>query len=467
MKRLWPISMVSLNVWRAGLGSRDMMIRFLSQLRATTPLRLAVGFFFAGLAWRILFCLVLVPAWEASSRMAPSADAYDVLARSLLERHEFGYAPFGASPTTVRGPAFPVWLAAGMVVLGHGGRLLGLWGGLPGLAVGALIAWLAARSFGLLAGVVAGAVALLHPLPSLNACRILSDDFYAALGCVSLVAWYLALRSGLRTRRGYRWALVAAILLGVHMLSRSTGLLTLFAVLVHGASLRWRPFRKYALLVTVALLLPLLWSVRASRLEGRPVFVHSLLAYNFWVGEAFEVYGAGPPPAGNWGEILDYARARAGPAAPDPSGFWYGALDPHDLARFDSELGRAAIRHVAQDPLGYLGRVMRGLGRFWFQAQTARRSLQYLAAVLTMLFLACVGGYGVLRPGATDATLGKLFLLTIMLHNVAYAAVFPMARFSVQVYPEVAYLAGAGVAQLHELRASRRIFAGSRPGPAS
>ena len=43
-----------------------------------------------------------------------------------------------------------------------------------------------------------------------------------------------------------------------------------------------------------------------------------------------------------------------------------------------------------------------------------------------------------------------------MLHNVAYAALLPMARMSVQVYPALAYLAGAGTLWLAErLRRTR------------
>ena len=187
---------------------------------------------------------------------------------------------------------------------------------------------------------------------------------------------------------------------------------------------------------------PLLWSVRSSRLEGRPVFVHSLIAYNFWVGEGFDRYGTGEPPGGNWTKIRDLVLSEGGVSDEHPERFWYGTLEPREAAELESKLAGAAMTRVTSDPLGYVWRSIKGLGRYWFQAQTATRSLQYLALALPVLLLALLG----VRPVLEGDTLGRLLLAMLVLHNVAYAAVLPMARMSVQVYPCLAYLAGAGAA---------------------
>jgi hypothetical protein len=195
-----------------------------------------------------------------------------------------------------------------------------------------------------------------------------------------------------------------------------------------------------ALLVVLALLPALFWSIRSSRLEGRPVFVHSLAAYNFWIGEGFDQFGSGSPPSGNYPEIIDYALAQAAPEFRNER-FWYASLEPRQAARLDTELGQAARRRVFDEPAGYLARVLRGIPAYWVRAQTKARSVQYAIAVVPILLLAALG----LRRGLADP-LGLLLLFVLVAHNLVYAAVLPMARMSVQVYPALAVLAGIGAA---------------------
>lgn len=405
--------------------------------------RLVLGILAVGLFWRLVLCVFVVPLWEARANVAPTPDAYPTLARTLLDDGTLGYAPFGASPTTVRGPGFPIWLAVGILVGGDDPRWLGLWGGLPGIAVAAWLTWLVARRFGAAPGIVAGAVAALHPLPSLISARVMGDDFYAALGFAGLAVWCIALRSP-GDKAGAWWAVAAGMLLAMQMLTRASGLLTLVAALIVGLVPRKRRAGLSLLLVAVALLPPLLWSVRTSRLEARPVFVHSLGAYNFWIGEGFDRYGAGEGPAGNWGEILPFVLAQAEIDGAEAQGFWYVELDPREAAALDSKLGRAAVERITRDPVGYVARWVKGLARYWYQAQTGRRSLQYLLVAVPVLLLAFAGIRRLRAAGGARDPLGSLLLLAVVLHNVAYAALLPTARMSVQVYPAIAYLAGAG-----------------------
>lgn len=400
----------------------------------------------AAALWRLLLCWLVVPWWETSSNIAPTPDAYPTLARSLLHQHVLSYLPLDGQPTTARGPGFPAWLALGMLIGGEDPRWLGFWGGLPGLLLGALVANLAARRFGMMAGAVSATVAVAHPLPSLIAARVMGDDFYAALGCAGLLAWNRVLQKD-GQRRARWWVALAGALIGLQMLTRSTGLLTLLAALLVCLWLPGSRLRHCLLLALIALTPPLLWSLRSSTLEGRPVFVHSLFFYNFWVGEGLDRYGAGEPPAGNWDRIVsDVYRQADWPT--EGHALWYGTLEPRRMAELESRLGRAAVLRIRHDPLGYIGRCARGLFRFWFQAGTSRRTQQYLAVVLPVLFLAALGSWKQAVPPGRRNLLGTLFLLTIVLHNVAYAVVLPAARLSVQVYPELAYLAGAGAAYL-------------------
>lgn len=417
--------------------------------------RLALVFFAAGLALRAALALVVVPAWEAERGVGATPDAYPALAATLLERGALGYGDEGATPTTVRGPAFPAWLVPGILLGGSAPAWMGLWGSLPGLSAGALVVLVAARRHGRLAGIVAGGVALLHPLPAIVSARAMGDDFYAATGVAALLAWWSALHARGSAGRGLGPTLAAGALLATHLLARSTGILTLAACVVAWLASRSRPRPALVvLLVALAVSPALAWSVRTSRLEERPVFVHSLLFYNFWVGEELDRLGPGPPPAGHQGAILDAVERRAGIDRPGPPRF-YGTFEPREVAALERELGRQALERVTGDPLGYAARVLRGLWRFWVQAGTTRRTLQYALAVVPVLLVVLVGAVRVLRRGSRDDP-GRLLLGVLVLHALAYAAVLPAARLSVQVYPELGYLAGTGAAAIGLVYAGRR-----------
>jgi len=415
--------------------------------------RLALTLLAAGFLWRLALALFLVPAWESAAGVGSTPDAYPLLARSIVEDGTLGYGEAGASPTTVRGPGFPLWLAPAVLVGGTDPRWMGVWGAIPGLLVGSLVGWLAALRHGRAAGWVAGGVALLHPLPSVISARAMGDDFYAALGAAGAIAWWTALRPG---RSPWRWTAVSGALLAAVVLTRSSGLLVVaacvaFAVTLRGPGRAGPQAAPVLALVVLALAPAVVWSVRTSRLEGRPVFVHSLLFYNFWIGEGMDRYGPGDAPGGAWGRIVQETYARGGFATGETPQ-WYGTLEPREAARLEMALAAEALERIRTDPVGYSLRVAKGIGRFWFQAGTARRSAQYLAAVLPVLVLALVGSAVVLR---TRDDLGRLFLLVLLLHDAAYAAVLPAARMSVQVYPELGYLAGAGAAIFAGIAAAR------------
>ena len=405
--------------------------------------RLFLAVFLAGLLWRALLAFVAVPAWEARSGVASTPDAYPVLAASLVERGSFGYGDVGANPTTVRGPGFPLWLAASVLVGLDDRRWLAFWGGLPGILAGAWLAGWCTRRWGILAGAVAGAVAVMHPLPGLIASRAMGDDFYGALG-LAACALCCASVDAAQGRRAPWLAAGAGAALALQMLARASGLLTLIVVALSWQRLKGRALPA-ALLFGIALAPPLLWSVRTSGLEGRAVFVHSLAAYNFWVGEGLHRFGPGDPPSGNYPRAVRFALDRAGPDFADDR-FWYAGLEPRRAAELERRLSSAAVGRVTSDPAGYAGRVIKGVGSYWFGAQTRTRSLQYAALVLPVLLLA---GFGVRR--ALQEPLGRMLLATLLLHNLATAAMLPAARMSVQVYPALACLAAAGAATLLEM----------------
>lgn len=181
--------------------------------------------FLVGLCARALVSFWIVPSWESSAGVADSPDRYPTLARELLEHGAFGYGAEGATPTTVRGPAFPLWLAlpvAGGVVRP---QALGLWGALPMVLLAAWLARLLQTHHGAIVGFAAGLLIVLHPLPAFTSGRVMGDEFYGAAGFAGL-AMLVAPRSAAalkRTSGSAVLAMLAGALISIATLARATG----------------------------------------------------------------------------------------------------------------------------------------------------------------------------------------------------------------------------------------------------
>jgi hypothetical protein len=252
---------------------------------------------------------------------------------------------------------------------------------------------------------------------------------------VGLILWRSAIETGSGRDVVSRAALAAAAL-SVAALARTTAVLVIAGIL--GSALFVRPRRVLAfgvlLLVSVGVLGA--WTWRTSSLVGRPAFVESLAGYNFWLGEAAERYGF----AADFGQARERAHelmaVEAGtPETRSPS-FLYVTLPPRQAREFDEKLVRAGIRSIAARPGAYAKRVAAGVLWFWVRAETATRTFQY---TLVAIPLVALGLFGLARGGS-----GPLAAI-LLAHVVVYAAICPMARYSVQVYPLLCYLAGAGI----------------------
>lgn len=413
---------------------------------------------------RALVTFFIVPTWEAGANVAPAPDAYPVLARQLHQFGELGFGIHGASPTSLRGPMFPLWLAAGIHVLGDDVRWLAFWGSLPSAVIVALVAGLAYRRWGCLPGIACAAVGGLHPLPLWVAGRVMSDDFHGALAVGAIVCAAL-IQDEASERRRMLLGIGLFVFLSAHLLTRSAGLLTLVAIALCIAARSFRRPGVTVVLLLFALLPALGWSVRTSLLEGRPVFVHSLTWYNFWLAESWYRRGAvetrGDATRAEHALILHHA----GLPPERVESFWWGQLAPREVASLERNLARAAFEHVQTNPVAYAHRVARGTLLFWCGAETRARIRHYVIAVAPVLLLA---GVGAVRNRRDPLVLACI--LVVLLHWFAYAAIAPRARYSVAVYPALAILAAAGVHFLLTKSRARRRTADPRldaPGGAS
>jgi hypothetical protein len=410
--------------------------------------RIATAILLLGIVTRLVTSLWLVPAWEQRAGLASTPDHYPTLALSLLDHHELGYLNEGASPTTIRGPGYPLWLAVVMTCGVSDTRWFGVWTALPMILLTALFAAWLARRIGVRYALLFASLALLHPLPAFISARTMSDEFYAALGLAAVWGWVLA-RSTSSART--RWFLVigCGALISLQLLTRSTGLVTLGAIFVFTLS-AWRgAWRELMLLVLLALTPALVWSVRSSQLEGRPVFVHSLAAYNFWYGEALDRLPLDDARGRNHQVAVEQILRLGGRDPSEAPRFWYGTLTPREVSSMETRLSRAARENIAEQPLDYACRVGRGLVWFWIRAETKTRTLQYAVAIVPLLLLAIVGAWrGLSRLDDSLRSLAQLSIGVALGHNLLYAASFPAARMCVQVFPLLTLLAVLGVRAL-------------------
>lgn len=431
---------------------------FSGELRAWTPLRVALAVALAGLVARAVVSFLVVPAWEARAGVGAFPDAYDQLARTLIERGTLGFGEAGATPTTLRGPGYPAWLALGMLVAGRSSGWLGFWSGLPGIAVAGWMAAGLAGRYGVLAGLAGGLATALHPLGVMTSARTMGDEFHAALGWAALAAAAVALWSG-DTQRPSRWALAGGALMAWHLLSRSSGLLTLFALVALLPFRRPLRPRLVAVVLAVALVPALAWSVRSSLLESRPVFVQSLAGYNFWLGEGFHRFGPDRFTGEHHVERMELILERAGLDPARAQSFIWRDLTPEESARTERRLQRAALELVRAHPLGYLRRCVVGIYGFWTAGETVERTRQYRLVMLPALLLAAWGAVRVWRGDGRTDELGRVLVLDVAVHNAAYAAIKGMARNSAQLTPAVGYLMGVAIADLARRARARSLDA--------
>ena len=384
---------------------------------------------------------MLVPLWEARANVASSPDAYPQLARTILKTGTLGFGSIGATPTTTRGPGFPLWLCLGIVLGGDDVRWLAFWGGLPGVIVGVLVFGLLLRDYGEAAAVCGGLVVLLHPLPLFVAGRALGDDFTGAVGMMGLMAFFARVDSP-------RWRVMSTLAAGgalaLHLLSRSTGLLTLVGLSLAVVCASRRLWRRLAVVLVIALIPAIIWSIRSSRLEHRPVVIQSLVAYNFWLGEGFDRFGTNELRGVSRRLSMELIFDEAGLDKSRLDRFWWIQLTPGECASIERRLSHEAWKRITDDPSGYLGRVARGLLRFWFGGESALPSRVYVFTAMPVILLALLGAARWISGRISADPLAWAALATILLNMLAYAATIPMARYSVAVYPEMAYLAGMG-----------------------
>jgi 4-amino-4-deoxy-L-arabinose transferase-like glycosyltransferase len=332
-----------------------------------------------------------------------------------------------------------------MLVGGRSEGWIALWASIPGLIAALAIVGVLGASYGRSAGLAGGILCAADPLACFVSARALPDEFYGAALLLGLLAWHSSMRA-VRKPHVLGWAVLAGVLLSAASLTRATAVGVVLVLVAMGALVRPRRWLASAAVILVATGLLGSWAWRTSALAGRPALVESLVGYNFWLGEAADRYGF----AADFGQ----ARARAHQLMAQEAGteetrspsFWCGTLGPRQAPDFDARLVEAGRRSVVSRPLAYARRCAAGLLWFWIRSETVSRTMQYALLSLPLVALSVFGAWRLSqrpRPGGPPA---RLAVGVVVAHVALYAAICPMARYSVQVYPLMCYLAGAALA---------------------
>jgi peptidoglycan/LPS O-acetylase OafA/YrhL len=196
------------------------------------------------------------------------AREYDTIARSLADEGKYPPPRFARpdGPTALRTPAYPYLLGGTYAVTGNSltaGRVVGA---LLGTVTVGLIALIAMRLWGPVAGIGGGLVAALYPPLVMMSASLVSEALFVPL--ILALVLLLVARGRPDARAGPRLAAAAGLLCGLAALTRPVGLVLLVPALLWA----WRaplPTRRRlamgAVLLGVVALCIAPWTVRNTR----------------------------------------------------------------------------------------------------------------------------------------------------------------------------------------------------------
>lgn len=285
--------------------------------------------------------LVRVGVIVATPDFEPIFDAadYERHAISLADGDGFGPSQFAPGPTAFRPPLYPVALAVVQAV-GGGWTAERLLGALLGVATVLLIYLLAARLFDRRAAIVAGGIAAVFPpLVLLNA-SLLSEALFLPLVLAAVLATL-----EYRDTRLMRWVVLAGVLSGLAILTRTTGVPVVLALAL-GAWITRPRFSRAGLAAPAVLVL-------AAVLTVTPWVIRNTAVFDRWVGLST---GSGYALAGTYSEESEAEASAPGqPFSPNQLDTYKPMFEARalDEAEFTSELNDDATEYIGDNP-GYV-----------------------------------------------------------------------------------------------------------------
>jgi 4-amino-4-deoxy-L-arabinose transferase-like glycosyltransferase len=243
-------------------------------------------------------------------------------------------------PTAFRPPAYPIALAL-IHKIGGGWTAERLLGALLGVVTVVLVFLIARRLWGRTVGLTAGAIcAVFPPLVLLNV-SLLSETLFVPLTLAAVLA-VLEYRDG----RYLRWAVIAGVLCGLAVLTRTNGLLMVVALALGAWVVRPR-WSRSALAGPVAVL-------AATAVTFAPWVIRNTVEFDRFVALGT---GAGYALAGTYNSEARSRGAHPGqPFAPSQLAIYrrdFATRSHFDEAEFTSRLNDRATQYIKDHP-GYV-----------------------------------------------------------------------------------------------------------------
>ncbi len=363
---------------------------------------------------RLVFCFGIVPAaglpiGHKTEDFYITTDGYLELAVNLFEHGRFSFTPEG-TPTTYRGPVFPVVLGLVNLAIGHIGVTTILINCLASALTCVVIYFLARHVFGPDRALWLTLPAIFFPLSIYYCTSSFADTFFALT-----VALYFLLVVRMFDRPGIARGLLAGV--GFALAALTKGMLLPIPILLGAYALVRRRAALPATLVSVVAGFALvgIWTVRNYAVDGQviPVSVgpgFSMLAGNFMIDEGTDaeealIYGEQKAFARiNRKYGTDYTRASL-----KTDGYWDLPPETDDL--FYSE----AWAMFAEEPLLLPRKLLINSWRFWYFSGSVWKSRANGIVNFPLLILALICCWKIRKRQRSAAELLVLFAAAFML----------------------------------------------------
>jgi 4-amino-4-deoxy-L-arabinose transferase-like glycosyltransferase len=383
-----------------------------------------------GLALRLAFGLF----YWVDKPLTHDEQEYLALADSLAQGRGFTY-PQAASGTTAqfgRAPGYPAFLAiigAGNVSATSAPLSVKVAQSVVGALTICLLAFAATQAAGPRAGVVAAWLAAISPPLVWISSYVFSESLYSLLAIATAATLQLSLTNA---RNPIAAAFAAGALCGAAILVRPAMLLLLPLATIW---LVWRRAPRHAAaLIAGSILVVAPWTIRNLATHDRFVLVASEGGVTFWTGNHPLARGEGDLAANPELKLAEIAFRRAHP------GLTAEQLEPLYY--------RDALRHIAADPIWWVGLLARKLFFTVVPAgpSYALHSFRYRAAsVVSYLLLLPFAVVGAVRLWRSPHRPTALFVLAAA-SGLVCIVFFPQERFRIPVIDPILIVCAAALA---------------------
>lgn len=400
--------------------------------RKNPVLALCIAGFFASL----MFSRFVYPNIAGALDSKLANDGYDQLAYGLARTGTLSFYP-STTPTVLRGPAYPLFVAA---LLRIGENLFPLSVQFAQALLHALTLLLSyhigMRIWNQRAGIIAGTVTALHPFLLWYTPRIVTETLATFLFTL-IVLLFLVHHNEQSVRSSVR----VGVALGISALCKQTFLPLMFIVPLMNALLSHHPkrLRNTVIMFVMCLLLVGPWTMRNYSLTGAIVPVHGLLGFNLKQGDCLaERYQEAP---------LSYMRLinLCGPHTIDGDTVVHWEIEKNGAragVALEKKLLQASLERYLDEPLFFLKKIAVNTVMFWTISGSAPATIVTSLLQLPLLGVFLLAARRVLRERGWRSV-HSAPLIFMMVYFLGHVPIYALARFGLVMVPVmVAYAAG-------------------------